>query len=131
MSIYRNVATLLEVTTGDTTAQTGSSYAILPQDGDKLSDAQQGWYVFFDVVQSGGVAGAMTDVILETSHDGQNWVQAVKATQLLSDQEIHEFTEVTALGPYVRAVTSLTGTPTHTAVVKLASNAPFRLRAVA
>ncbi len=47
--------------------------------------------------------------MLETSHDGQNWVEVVKATQLAQDGEIHEFTAVTALGPYVRAITAVGG----------------------
>ena len=133
MSIYRNVHTLLEVTTGTDQAQTGTHYAVLPLDGDKLGDAQQGWYAFFDVTQSGGATGPSTDAILETSHDGQNWIEVVKATQLMADSETHEFTAIAALGPYVRAVTAVGGTtpPTHTAIVKLASNGPFRLRAVA
>jgi len=133
MSIFRNVVTLLEVSTGTDQAQTGTSYAVLPQDGDRLNDAEQGWYAFFDAAQSGGATSPTTDVVLETSHDGQNWVEVVKATQLAQDGEIHEFTAVTALGPYVRAITAVGGAtaPTHTATVKLASNGPFRLKAVA
>ncbi len=132
MSVYRHLVTLLDVTTGTDKAQTGGTYAVLPLDGDRQSDAQQGWRVFFDATQSGGATSPTTDVVLETSHDGTNWVQAVKATQLTQDGEIHEFATVIALGPYVRAITAVGGgtAPTHTATVKLASNGPFRLKGV-
>lgn len=133
MSIFRNVHTLLEVSDATDEAQTGSTYAVLPQDGDKLNDAQQGWHAFFDLTQSGGATSPTTDAILETSHDGTNWVEVVKATQLTQDGEGHEFKAISALGPYVRAVTAVGGAtaPNHTATVKLASNGPFRLKAVA
>ena len=132
MSVYRHIVTLLEVTTGTDQAQTGSSYAVLPLDGDRQTDAQQGWRVFFDATQSGGATSPTTDVTLETSHDGTEWVKVVGATQLVADGEIHEFAAVNALGPYVRAVTAVGGgtAPTHTATVKLASNGPFRLKGV-
>jgi len=132
MSIYRHVATLLEVTTGTDQAQTGSSYAVLPVDGDRMTDAQQGWRVFFDATQSGGATSPTTDVLLETSHDGTNWVEITRATQLTADGETHNFAVVSALGPYVRASTLVAGgtAPTHTATVKLASNGPFRLKGV-
>lgn len=133
MSVYRNVHTLLAVTEATDQAQTGTTYAVLPQDGDKLNDAQQGWYAFFDLTQSGGATSPTTDAVLETSHDGTNWVPAVSATQLSQDGEGHEFKAITALGPYVRAITAVGGAtaPNHTATVKLASNGPFRLKAVA
>ena len=132
MAIYRHIATLLDVTTATDQAQTGSAYAVLPLDGDRQNDAQQGWRVFFDATQSGGATSPTTDVVLETSHDGTNWVQVAQATQLTADGEVHEFAAVSALGPYVRASTVLGGgtPPSHTATVKLASSGPFRLKGV-
>ena len=72
---------------------------------------------------------ATTNAQVQTSHDGVNWVAAVSATQLAANGAVHEFKDIAALGPYVRAVSTLAGgtLPNHTIVVKLASNGPFRL----
>ena len=130
MAIFRHVHTLLSVTEETDEDQVGSTYLVMPSDGDTVPDYAQSWRVFFDVTQSGGDTSPTTDARLETSHDGTNWVEVAKATQLTADGEVHEFVEVSALGPYVRAMTELAGgtNPTHTAVVKLASSASFYLK---
>jgi len=129
MSIYRHVKTLLLVSDDLDESQTGNTYTVLPSDGDNTSDRSQQWRVFFDLYQDGGSTSPTTDATLQTSHNGVDWIIAAQATQLTADGEIHEFKDVEALGPYVRAVTVLGGstTPSHNAVVKLASNGSFRL----
>ncbi len=130
MAIFRHIQTLLSVTEETDLNQDGATYLVMPSDGDTVPDYAQSWRVFFDITQSGGDTSPTTDARVETSHDGANWVEVAKATQLTADGEIHEFIEVGALGPYVRAVTELAGgsNPSHTAVVKLASSAPFYLK---
>ena len=132
MSLYRHTRALLAVITAANTDQTGATKVVLPSDGDKVPDQAQSYRVFFDVTQSGGVTAPTTDVKLQTSHDKTNWVTVASATQLTADGEVHEFADVSALGPYVRAVTELGGAtkPNHTAIVVLASNAPFRVKTV-
>ncbi len=129
MSLYRHVKTLLHVSDDLAESQTGKTYSVLPSDGDSTSDRSQQWRVFFDVYQDGGSTSPTTDVYLQTSHNGADWITAAQSTQLTADGEIHEFKEVESLGPQVRAVTMLGGStaPSHNAVVKLASNGPFRL----
>ena len=130
MSLHRHTRALLAVTTAVDSGQIGSTYVVLPAEGDRVRDNEQSYRVFLDATQEGGATAPTTDVRLETSHDKQNWVNVASATQLTQDGEIHEFKAVTALGPYVRAVTQLGGAtkPNHTAVVVLVSNAPFRLK---
>ena len=132
MSLYRHTRALLAVITAANTDQTGASKVVLPSDGDKVTDQAQTYRVFFDVTQSGGVTAPTTDVKLQTSHDKTNWVAVASSTQLTADGEVHEFADVSALGPYVRAVTELGGAtkPNHTAIVVLASDAPFRVKTV-
>jgi len=129
MSVHRNTAKLLSVAPATDTGQVGSTYLVLPSDGDRLNDKDQSFRVFLHGTQAGGATGPTTDIRLETSDDKTNWVTAASATQLAQDGAVHEFKDVTALGPFVRAVTQLGGDtkPNHTAKVVLASNGPFRL----
>ena len=132
MSIYRSAHALLAVTSETDSPQTGTAYTVLPEEADGISDANQSFKAFFDVTQSGGATSPTTDVHLQTSHDGTNWVNVVSATQLTADGAVHEFKDVSAIGPFVRAVSALGGgtAPNHTVTVKLASNGPFRLLAL-
>ena len=131
MSVHRHKALLLAVTPATDEDQVGSTYAVLPADGDRQGDSDQAFRVFLHGSQSGGATSPTTDIRLETSDDKTNWVVAASAAQMTQDGSIHEFKAVTALGPYVRAVTQLGGgtKPNHTASVVLVSNGPFRLRA--
>ena len=131
MSLHRHTASLLSVTSAVATDQIGSSFVVLPADGDRLNDKDQSFRAFFHATQEGGVTAPTTDVRLETSDDKTNWVSVVAATQQTQDGSVHEFKDITALGPFVRAVTQLGGgtKPDHTATVQLVSNGPFRLKA--
>lgn len=129
MSLHRHAAPLLAVASAVATGQVGSTFVVLPADGDRLSDKDQSFRAFFHATQAGGATSPTTDVRLETSDDKTNWVPVVSATQLAQDGSVHEFKDITALGPFVRAVTVLAGAtkPNHTARVVLVSNGPFRL----
>lgn len=131
MSLHRHTATLLAVTEAVALGQIGATYVVLPADGDNVADKDQSFRVFFHATQANGAASPTTDVRLETSGDKTNWIPVANATQLAQDGQVHEFKDVTALGPYVRAVTQLGGgtKPDHTATVQLVSNGPFRLKA--
>lgn len=129
MSVHRHKATLLEVADATATDQTGTSYAVVPADGDGVSDVGQTFRVFLVASQSGGATSPTTVVKLDTSPDGTTWIEAATSTQLTTDGNVAEFKSITALGPYVRARTLLAGgtPPNHTAKVVLVSNAPFRI----
>lgn len=127
--MFRNLKTLLSVTEAVALDQTGTRYAILPSEEDGVADHQVSWRAFIDVAQAGGETAPTTDVALETSHDATSWVNICSATQLTGDGAGHEFKEITAIGPFVRARTILGGgtKPNHTVTVKLACNASFAL----
>lgn len=129
MSAHRFKATLLDVSEATATGQTGTSYTVVPADGDGVADSSQTFRVFLFGSQSGGATTPTTVVKLETSPDGTTWVEAATSTQLQADGNVGEFKSVTALGPYVRARSLLGGgtPPSHTAKVVLVSDAPFRL----
>ena len=130
--LFRHIKTLLEVSEAQDTDETGSSYVIAPSASDSVEDHSQAFRVFFDATQANGATSPTTDVHLQTSHDGTNWFTIHSATQLTADGSLHEWEQVTALGPYVRAITTLAGgtNPDHTAKVVLASTSPFSLTAV-
>ena len=133
MSIYRNTKTLLSLTAAAAQPQDGTVYAILPKQGDGVSEADQRFRVFFDGVMTGGAGTPTVDARLVTSHDRTNWIVVAAMTQLTgANPSRHEFIEVTALGPYVKVVTLLGGStlPNHTATAVLASNGSFELKAV-
>lgn len=132
MSIFNNVATLLDQSQATNVAKTGDIYLLLPVSGDSVPTTAQSLRVFFDATLAGGATSPTVDVRLQTSHDKVSWISAVSMTQLTAAIPRHEFVAVAALGPYVRAVTELGGgtLPNHTAKVVLASNGGFSLRKV-
>ena len=129
MSAFRNIAKLLFVQPPSNNGVMGPIYTLLPADGDGVGDQNQSFRVFFHGSQQGGAESPTTDIRLETSDDRMNWVLVASATQLAQDGQVHEFKDVPALGPYVRATTFLSGgtRPNHTASVSLVSNGAFRL----
>ncbi len=132
MSIFNNISTLLDVSQATNTAQTGSTYLLLPVSGDSVPSTAQSLRVFFHATLSGGATSPTVDVRLQTSDDKTNWINVTSMTQLTAAIPRHEFVTVSALGPYVRAITELGGgtVPNHTAKVVLASNGGFALRKV-
>lgn len=129
MSLHRHIATLLEVTEATNEEQTGSTWAVLPTEGDGVADPAQGFATFLTVTQDGGATSPTTDVTVQTSADGESWVDVASATQLVADGSQSELKSIDDLGPYVRVVTSLGGgtAPDHTVKAVLASDGPFRL----
>ena len=129
MPSFRHVRTVLAMSKAKTENQSGETLRLVPGEGDGVNDTSQLFRVFFDVVQSGGASSPTTDVSLETSHDGSSWIKLVGSTQVTADATTHEWKEVTCVGPYVRATTTVGGgtKPSHQVTVKLASTAPFKL----
>lgn len=129
MPIYRHLQTLLNVTTPTNQAQTGTTYLLLPAEGGQ-DESEQDFRAFIDATQTGGATSPTTDVYIQTSGDGTNWITVGNMTQLTSSTERHEFVAVSHLGPFVRAISALAGgtLPNHTVTVRLASDRPFRLR---
>lgn len=129
MPIYRHLQPLINVTTPTNQAQTGTTYLILPVEG-AADESEQEFRAFIDASQSGGATSPTTDVFIQTSGNGTNWINVGNMTQLTSSTERHEFVAVAHLGPYVRVVSVLAGgtLPNHTVSVKLASDRSFRLR---
>lgn len=129
MSVHRHKVTLLDVATPLATGHTGTSYTVVPADGDRVNDVGQTFRVFLIATQAGGASTPTTVVKLDTSPDRNIWIEAASSTPLQADGSIAEFKSITALGPYVRARTLLAGgtPPNHTVKVVLVSDAPFRI----
>lgn len=129
MGLYRHLQTLLAVTTPTNQAQTGTGYLILPTES-LTDESEHDFRAFFDASQTGGATSPTTDVYVQTSHDGINWINVGNMTQLTTTAERHEFISIGNLGPYVRAMSVLAGgtLPSHAATVRLASDRPFRLK---
>lgn len=128
MAHYRYIKTLLEVDSG-TSGVEGDAYAILPSETDIVPDTGQGFRLFLEATQA-GIGGV--DLLVETSPDGETWYEvATLDTPLAEAGSVAEFQSSVDLGPYVRASSVLTGSPSdHAAKVRLASSAPFRITAV-
>ena len=129
MSVFRYSATLLDVSTAVNTNQEGDEYVVLPSDADGAADHQQTFMAFLHATQDGGATSPTTDVSLQTSSDGENWVEVAATTQLSANGSVDELDSVAGLGRYVRAQTTVAGgtAPDHTAKVILVSDAPFSL----
>ena len=67
-------------------------------------------------------------VVVETSADGVSWVDVMEPLPL---DVLPRLVGPLVLGPYIRARTVFHGAQTHSVVVNVASNAPFRLELVA
>jgi hypothetical protein len=130
MALFRNIQTLLAMAEAKTQNQASPAYRVVASPADETTDTNQLFRVFFSVTQTGGVTSPTTDVNLETSWDGSSWIKVIGSTQLTADGTTHEWKEAAAIGPWVRATTSLGGAtkPSHLVTVKLASSAPFKLR---
>ena len=132
MGVLRHSKTLLSVPTATNSGQVGTTYVVVPADGDRVRDHEQSWVAWFTVSQVGGAGAPSTDARVETSFDGSEWVPAAEATALVAAGDVAEMQPVRSFGPYIRAVTELAGAtkPNHTASIILASDGPFRLKAV-
>jgi hypothetical protein len=125
MSLYKCTQTLLQTSDPTNVAKTGKAYALVTS-----AEGDIGFHAFIDLTQSGGSGSPTVEVHIETSHDGR-WVDAVSPIGLTTDDSIHQFISVDALGPLVRARTVLGGEnkPNHEITVKLAATREFRLKA--
>jgi hypothetical protein len=131
MPLFRHVQTLLSMSEASGNNQTGTGHRVVPNEGDNINDTAQLYRVFFDVQQIGGASSPTTDVSVETSHDNSSWFKLLGSTQVTAETTMHEWKEVAVVGPFLRVTTSLGGgtKPTHKVTVKIASSAPFKLRA--
>ena len=138
MSLFRHLHPLLVVEEATSEDQTGQAVLVLPSEADAAGDHQQEWAAFIvnEVTPGQGtvVEDPVVTVTIETSEDNEHWVEADllsrKISSIKGDQDSTPsgLAAISALGPYVRASTKVTGDPlpTHTARVVLASNGPFR-----
>ena len=113
------------------TAQTGSIYRITPSVLDDVQTPAQSFRVYFSNVQSGGATSPTSQIKLQSSYDKVTWFDVASSTQLTADSSRAELADITALGPYVRAITLVGGAtaPNHKAEVRIVSNAPFTITA--
>lgn len=134
MKFYKNMATLLAVTTAVATDQTGTTYRIETNSEDGIPDTEQDFQFYFYGSQSGGASSPTSQIKIQTSPDNVNWVDNVESTQLTADGDKAETKSHSTLPllRYVRAVTTLGGgtNPSHTCEVRILSNGPFRLKTV-
>ena len=134
MKFYKNMATLLAVTTAVATDQTGTTYRIETNSEDGIPDTEQDFQFYFYGSQSGGASSPTSQLKIQTSPDNENWADLVESTQLTADGDLAE-TKSHATLPllkFVRAVTVLGGgtKPNHTCEVRIVSNGSFRCKTV-
>ena len=128
MSQYQCYSTILAAA-AHTTDQTGTTYVV---QYDPSVGKNQGWAVGFVVTQTGGATSPTTDCALQHSIDKTNWLDVEVSTQLTANGTSKEITAITALGPFIRAITKIAGgtPPSATATVVLMATCPFNLVAV-
>ena len=134
MKFYKNMATLLAVSTAVATDQTGTTYRIETNSEDGIPDTEQDFQFYFYGRQSGGASSPTSLIKIQTSPDNENWADLVESTQLTADGDLAE-TKSHATLPllkFVRAVTVLGGgtNPNHTCEVRIVSNGSFRTKTV-
>ena len=134
MKFYKNMATLLAVSTAVATDQTGTTYRIETNSEDGIPDTEQDFQFYFYGSQSGGASSPTSQLKIQTSPDNENWADLVESTQLTADGDLAE-TKSHATLPllkFVRAVTVLGGgtNPNHTCEVRIVSNGSFRCKTV-
>ena len=134
MKFYKNMATLLAVSTAVATDQTGTTYRIETNSEDGIPDTEQDFQFYFYGSQSGGASSPTSQIKIQTSPDNENWADLVESTQLTADGDLAE-TKSHATLPllkFVRAVTVLGGgtNPNHTCEVRIVSNGSFRCKTV-
>ena len=134
MKVFKNMATLLAVTTAVAVNQTGNTYRIESNAEDGVKDHEQDFQVYFYGNQSGGASSPTSQLKIQTSPDNENWADLVESTQLTADGDLAE-TKSHATLPllkFVRAVTVLGGgtNPNHTCEVRIVSNGSFRCKTV-
>lgn len=122
MALFHRIQTVLQVSSGSNSDQTGRAFAVIPAVPDLTFRA------FVDLEQTGGAGSPSTRLHLETSYDG-HWIDVIDPIELTSSASVHKFVEVSSLGPLIRARTVLSGStkPTHTVTVKLAATGAFQL----
>lgn len=126
----RSNTPLMNVTPAVNTSKTGTTYRL----GDLTPESPQNPVFKISTVVSanGGASTPTAQVVVETSSDGVNWVQAAAGTVRAADGTTYpEVLDPNGgwLGPYVRAKLLLAGgtLPNATAFVELISNQPFSL----
>ena len=134
MKVFKNMATLLAVTTAVAVNQTGNTYRIESNAEDGVKDHEQDFQVYFYGNQSGGASSPTSQMVLQTSPDNVNWYDVTASTELTATGDLAETKDVDGapLLKYVRAKTTLGGgtNPNHTCEVRLVSNGSFRARLV-
>ena len=132
MHLYKNMAVLLLVSTAVNTDTTGDAYRIETSSEDGIYDHDQDYQFYFNATQSGGASSPTSQVKIQTSPDGESWMDTVESTELTADGSKVETKSTTTLPlmKYVRAVTTLGGgtKPHHAVEVRILSTAPFRAR---
>ena len=134
MKLFKNMATLLAVSTAVATDQTGNTYRVETSTEDGIPDTEQEFQVYFYGSQSGGATSPTSQVKVQTSPDGAQWADLVESTELTADGDLAEVKTHATLPMlrYLRAVTTLGGgtNPDHTCEVRVVSNGTFRLKLV-
>ena len=134
MKVFKNMATLLAVTTAVATNQTGTTYRIESNAEDGVKDHEQDFQVFFYGNQSGGASSPTSQMVLQTSPDNVNWYTVAESTEVTATGDLAETKDVDGapLLKYVRAKTVLGGgtNPNHTCEVRLVSNGSIRCKSV-
>lgn len=128
MGLFNAREVLLSQATNINTNQTGTGQAVVASDRDDVPASSQNFKAVFEVVVSGGTAPTW-DAVVETSHDGANWITVASATQRTGAGTFAEIKDISTLLSRVRARVTVGGTaaPNWNGKVTLVSDGIFKL----
>ena len=130
-NLHRSSALILNQTAAATATFNGASTALRPGN-DSIPDFQHEFAVVFTSTVANAASTPSLTVKLQTSWDGTTWLDVVAATAITADGTNSEYKSIAALklGPFVRAVATISGTVSYTGDVRLISNAHFTVAPV-
>ena len=124
--LARSRKSLLAITDGLTTDQTGDAVAVVPR-SDEVTDQEQSFVALFHLTAEDGTSPTV-DAAVQTSWDEEVWHTIGTMTQLAGAGTKTQMVTCAVVGPFVRATVTLGGTavPTVTGTVELASSGGLR-----
>ena len=119
-NLYRHHRPLLDAASGLFETTEGTRYQLRPRTSDALEDHLQSFAVVFEPGESDGNAVPA----VQTSWDGENWLTVASSTGKSAGQSTMK---VSVLGRYVRAAVTIGESGAFGGVIRLISDASFRL----
>lgn len=109
----------------------GTGWRVLPEQGDRVSDALQEFKFVSSLTMAGGAGSPTAQVVIQGSVDGQSWIDLATGTSRTADGTYKEVLDNSsnAILPYIRGRFALGGStaPNVSGVIDIISTAPFTL----